>query len=88
MRGVTSSVTECFLIINMAFMLASLLKSIAELQFLIKDFMRRLKIFTVLVSFFPNLECGDSLCRHYTVSVMLFAVVFLFSIYLLAYPKP
>lgn len=38
MQGVISSMTECLLFINMAFILASLLKSIAELQFLIKDF--------------------------------------------------
>lgn len=52
--------------------------------------MRRLKIFVVLVLFFPNLECGDSLCRCYVVlSVILFAIIFLFNIYdELAHPKP
>lgn len=79
-----------FIIHKHGFYLASLLKSIAELQFLIKDFMRRLKIFIVLVLFFPRLECGDSLCRHYVfLSVILFAIIFLFNICdELAHPKP
>lgn len=90
MQGVISSMTECLLFINTAFILASLLKSIAELQFLIKDFMRRLKIFIVSVLFFPNLESGDSLCGCYVVlSLILFAILFLFKIYdELAHPKP
>lgn len=52
--------------------------------------MRRLNIFVGLVLFFPNLECGDSLCRCYVVlSVILFAIIFLFNIYdELAHPKP
>lgn len=51
-----------FIIHKHGFYFSFPLKSIAELQFLIKDFMWRLKIFIVLV--FPNLECGDSLCRQ------------------------
>lgn len=66
MQRVISSMTECLLFINIAFILASLLKSIAELQFLIRDFLRTLKIFIVFV--FPNLECGDSLCRQLSCS--------------------
>lgn len=88
MQGVIISTTECLLFINMAFILASFLETVAELQFFIKDFMRRLKIFIVLVLFLPNLECGVSLCRRFVVlSVILFAIIFLFN-KKLAQPKP
>lgn len=66
----------------------SFLKAVAELQFFIKDFMRRLKIFIVLVLFLPNLECGDSMCRNYVVlSVTLFVAIFVLN-KKLAQPNP
>lgn len=84
MQGVISSSTECLLFINMAFILASFLKAVAELQ----GFYGRLKTFIALVLFLPNLECGDSLCRNCVVlSVTVFAAIFLLN-KKLAQPKP
>lgn len=88
MQRVISSMMECSLFINTAFILASHLKSIAELQFLIKDFMRTLKIFIVLVFPFQNvgIPCAGSWA---VLSVLVFAIIFfLFNIYdELAHPK-
>lgn len=80
MQGVISRTTVCLLFINMAFILASHLKSIAELQFLIKDF-ERLKIFIVLV--FAKLECGDSLCRHFVVLFIYIYIKFAITFFLI-----
>lgn len=66
-----------FIIHKHGFYFSFPLKSIAELQFLIKDFMWRLKIFIVLV--FPNLECGIPCAGSYVVlSVLLFTIIFSF----------